>query len=117
MFDPNNPFADLGSEEYPDYITDDEYLEQLDALGIIASDLGREINEVLVNLDQVDPSVTRATRFETLNEAVQYLIEIGVIQFGRVVMIENMYTVAVPDCTDLSDPACFESWELYYNNR
>jgi hypothetical protein len=68
----------------------------------ILEDLGRsDIGQIVVNLRDVeDASLIRADRFSSVEDAIYFLYDLGVLSFSDVVEIEfNVYTVAIPDDT------------------
>ena len=72
--------------ESTDFVDDDAVTTRdiLDALGI------DRFEEIVINFDKIeDPSEVRGNRFATIEEAVFFLYDIGVIAFSQVVFFED----------------------------
>lgn len=86
--------------EESDYLSDDEYFAQLADTAIILNDYGwRDPVQFTVELTDENIENLRGATFNTMAEAVQYLVDGGIIQIGRVaeddysdwrVLIEDM---------------------------
>lgn len=59
---------------------------------------------IIVDFNDINPEELRGQRFDTLDEAIIFLHEIGVLNFGSVVeMDDGTYGVTIDDCTN---PPC-----------
>lgn len=58
---------------------------------------------VIVDIESVNLSDLRGQRFDTLEEAVLWLLQIGLFAFSHVTQIEDVFGVEVPPC---SNPPC-----------
>jgi hypothetical protein len=58
-------------------------------------------DEIIVDLDKVDPGELRGERFPTIEQAVVWLFKVGVLEFGGAVYHEDidMYSVYIQSDT------------------
>lgn len=81
--DPRNPFFGLdGFDEFTEEPDPHEGIERevMDALGI------SDFDEILININERDLEGARGNRFESIQEAILYLFDAGVLRFSGVVI-------------------------------
>lgn len=84
--DPNSPFYGLPRGDI-DTVPDahDTVLgEVLDRLGIV------DFSDLFVDIKDAEPEELRGNRFTNLVDAIVYLAEAGILQFGDVVLDEDL---------------------------
>jgi hypothetical protein len=73
-------------------VPSDHLREIMETYGIV------DFNEIVVDLTAVpNPQDIRGIRFSTLEEAVTFLFDIGVLSFSQVVTIDDVYAVIIGD--------------------
>lgn len=64
------------------------------------SEIGIEsIDEIIVSIEDVDPTELRGVSFATVFEALEYLFAIGVLQFSAIVELDEGFGVIIPERT------------------
>lgn len=100
----DNPFDD---DEWDDLERIEEEAEAAESAALqgILREMGiDDASEVLVNLADIDPANLRGQRFDSIEEAIYYLYEIGVLAFSDIVEMEDgTYAPLIGDSTRPSE--------------
>lgn len=95
-----NPMRDLPGWSDEEEI-EDPYVK---ATEDIMDNFGIEsFEDIILDFGDIDPDTIRGNRFETLQEAITYLFDSGVLRFSGVTVVDDEIEIFIDDCTQ---PPC-----------